>query len=528
MSNETRDQLRVVAAEEPSASFQPTPVGPDWEKLCTAFAESTRVALEFSPMGAAPAPTPVWQCEIPGLGDQPAGQLLLRDPVDRRLAKKRAAAAESLAVELGQLIHDVHAAQRALQQREAELATAIPVLLQPNEETQRLADRLCASLKAAASVVSGRAAALYLLDDDTAFLNLRAHWGLNNQCFTQPPRPLRGARADLEALAGHAVTLHDLTQFEPWNVPEACVAAVCVPVSSASIPLGTLWVFGDTPHDFTDAEVNVLEIVAGGIAAELEREVVLREHGCLGSPPQQDTAVEWQRGLFPPPLTHMQNWSVAVRPSLRSHIHGDAAAWFVDLADRIHVTLTTAHDRSLAGALTAAKVAGAIHADISQLKTPEERLCRLDEVLSTSSAGDQCVSGFSAVLDESHGTVEFTKSGHVDAFAIRPHGWEPLTSVDDDPTPLGDADWMPPGGRTHEFEPGDTLLVMTSRPRRKLRVTPEKTLDASSYAEALLHHTHLNPEEMTTLLASLWEPGQTPWDEPPAIFVARREMLANE
>ena len=84
-------------------------------------------------------------------------------------------------------------------------------------------------MRGAAQAVDCQAAGLYLLDDDTRFLKLRATWGLPPSRLAAEPRRLRGSKADLEALTGHAVALERATRFEHWNAPEEFGSAVCVP-----------------------------------------------------------------------------------------------------------------------------------------------------------------------------------------------------------------------------------------------------------------------------------------------------------
>src|SRR5262249_30680354 len=155
-----------------------------------------------------------------------------------------------------------------------ELAAGVPVASRQGEEPH-LAERLEAVLKGGAEAVGCQAAGLYLLDEATSELKLRAVWRLPEERLLAPARPLRGAVADLEALVGHAVMLEDTSLLPHWRCPEDFPAAVCVPVSSPSIPLGTLWTFSDRPRDFTPEETNLLEIVAGRLAADLEREMLL-------------------------------------------------------------------------------------------------------------------------------------------------------------------------------------------------------------------------------------------------------------
>ena len=96
---------------------------------------------------------------------------------------------------------------------------------------------------------------LYLLDEATTNLKLRAQFGLEETAFLMPARRLETAIADIEALAGHAVVIDDTELLSHWSVPVPCGAAICVPVSSPTTILGTLWLFAEDksltpPADF--------------------------------------------------------------------------------------------------------------------------------------------------------------------------------------------------------------------------------------------------------------------------------------
>ena len=184
-------------------------------------------------------------------------------------------AAQALAGPIAELLGEVLQTRGTLRQREAELAAGVPVVPQ-REGEKHLAQRLEAVLRAGAEVVEGVAAALYLLDEATTELKLRASWGLPFDRLAAPARPLQGAVADLEALLGHAVVLGDDDRTSVWNAPEEFGTAVCVPVSTPTMLLGTLWVFCRDRRAVGDYETNILEIVAGRLAADLEREMLLR------------------------------------------------------------------------------------------------------------------------------------------------------------------------------------------------------------------------------------------------------------
>ncbi len=161
-------------------------------------------------------------------------------------------AARGLASAIGGMLEETLQLRRALVEREAELAAGVPLVPHP-QEPEHLANRLEAVLRGGAQAVGCHAAALYLLDEATSKLKLRSCWGLPLDRLTAPPRPLQGAVADLESMLGHAVVLEDTPMMRHWRAPEDFSAAACVPVSTSTTILGTLWMFSNVKRDFTAA-----------------------------------------------------------------------------------------------------------------------------------------------------------------------------------------------------------------------------------------------------------------------------------
>ena len=72
---------------------------------------------------------------------------------------------------LSRILTELQSTRRALWQREAELATAIPVV-SDQEDASQLASRIQSVLRGTVECLDGSAAALYLLDDATSKLKL--------------------------------------------------------------------------------------------------------------------------------------------------------------------------------------------------------------------------------------------------------------------------------------------------------------------------------------------------------------------
>ena len=176
-------------------------------------------------------------------------------------------------------------------------------------------------MRAGATAIGCDSAALYLLDDATSQLKLRACWGLPASKFVLPARPLVEQMPDLEALLGHAVALESTADMVgAWKTPEPAEAALCVPVSSPTVPLGTLWFFCNRERPFSDEQTNMAEVVAGKIAADLERTALLQEQISRAELEKQVSSArrtqEHQLPVTPPPLAgwNISGWAEQAGP----------------------------------------------------------------------------------------------------------------------------------------------------------------------------------------------------------------------
>ncbi len=325
-----------------SEGDSPAPVDDDlalWNSCREAFTTCTGWNLAFGAGNVKPDSHSKWSAPVsPGKGATLGHIRIESREGEESSTRVSLAKSKVMATALGELWGELLATREALWRAEAELAAGVPVSKR-TDETTHLAERLEAALGAGAEGVRCQSAALYLLDEGTSQLKLRASWGMPRRALLEPARALRGAAADLEALLGHAVVINDQRLFEFWKVPQPCAAAACVPVSSPTNPLGTLWVFSSEQRDFSSEETNLLEVVAGRVAADLEREMLLGEVERLrareteeasaapasaethAAPPAAAAAAPSHR--LPPLL--LDGWEAAAwqLPSVTS----DAAAW---------------------------------------------------------------------------------------------------------------------------------------------------------------------------------------------------------
>ncbi len=148
-------------------------------------------------------------------------------------------------------------------------------------ETRRRAtfvDRQERVLQGVAGMFGAFAVEAWLLNDDSTQLHRTFAWeGSNHVTLDAKSRELAQADADLAALAGGAVVLEKPEELVDWSLPRQAVAAICLPISSDTTIHGSLWYYFDRQRTFNDQELEILEIVAGRIAVEIERDEYLRE-----------------------------------------------------------------------------------------------------------------------------------------------------------------------------------------------------------------------------------------------------------
>ncbi len=365
-------------------------------------------------------------------GDGPSpGHLTLSRNADETATDPPVAieAARGLASAIGGMLGEVLMLRRAVFEREAELAAGVPLV--PNAaETEHLATRLEAVLRGGAQAVGCHAAALYLLDEATSKLKLRSCWGLPLDRLTAPPRPLQGAVADLESLLGHAVVLEDTPMMRHWRAPEDFAAAVCVPVSTSTTILGTLWMYSNVKREFTAPQTNIVEVIAGRLAADLEREMLWQEGFAAAEIKKQIAAAErLQRNQFPP---SRRCWTAGTWPAGRNKpvpLGGDFHDWFCLPDGLLAVAVGHAMDSGVQAALAASGLKAALRAHGQYYREAQQTLKRLNLTLWTGSAGDQHATLFYGLIETATGRVCAASAGHPGALIIRAGGWESLTQI---------------------------------------------------------------------------------------------------
>lgn len=502
MTKQIPSYLRLVTDAVSPEVTQPPVEDDALARLCRSFRQAFGLQLSSRP-GPIPADDPnvLWAQTLrqDATGDQRVLCLGSTDDAGSDTIQRDFSSARELAQSLSEILSQLNDTRRVLWQREAELAVGIPVVTRPDEDVL-LASRLEAILQGAADGVDAEAAALYLLDDATSQLKLRASWGLPVQRLLEPARPLRGAVADLEALTGHAVVLEDVSHLPHWRVPEDFASAACVPVATPSTPLGTLWIFCRERRDFDPRQMNLLEIVAGRISSDLEREILIAQ--------AQETKVLYaqarelsrtQDNHFPLSAPLSDTWDVAGRSLRAGTIGGDFYDWHSHSDGALVVALGSALGEGLRAAMVVTAISALVKS-YGEDDIPSERLMeKVNLALWSGTAGDCFGSLFHATLHEADGQIQYCSAGPLGAIVVRP---QRPSSITQGALPLGtDPDAVYRTAR-QTLQVGDALVVVSDAVRKTTNKSGEQ-LGEAAIADAVRGALSLPPEELADVVLQL-------------------------
>ena len=349
------------------------------------------------------------------------------------------ATAERLAEAASELIRQNERAAAVVRRLNAELAiAAIPA--EPCDSDDRLADRLQQLLQRAITAIGCDCGALYMLDDDTTTLTLRASVGLtaavpagsNRSAATnRSTRPLRGSRGDLESLVRDVVMIDDLrhSPAAKWNSPEDFAAAIVVRVEDDDLPVGTLWLWSRRRRTFESHDGAAAALAAASIGGELARTKLSRKQKRWAASHQAIQHVaQWQMRQLPAAMEIasgylVDGWTESPRPWACSW-----HSWDILPDGTIALAIAEAEQSGLDGAMIAATSRAAFAAHCHYRHSVTEMLTRISDSLWNTNTGDQIVSMLYSHLNPETGEGWVASAGSIEAIIAGKRGFRPLCS----------------------------------------------------------------------------------------------------
>jgi sigma-B regulation protein RsbU (phosphoserine phosphatase) len=316
------------------------------------------------------------------------------------------------------------------------------------------------------------------------------------------------------------VVLEDTSHLPHWRCPEDFPAAVCVPVSSPSIPLGTLWVFSDQQRDFTPEETNLLEIIGGRLAADLEREMLLAAGTQAKHRDKQfDVVARWLHDRLPSIAPLVDGYEIAGWTQQADSVGGDFHDWSVLTDGRVSLAVGDADGELLEGALGAASLHCATKSHAGYRHSAAELLTRVNESLVTASPGDQRASLAYALLEPESGQIELALAGATAAIVTGPESR--LVTTTDAPR-LGEAIDAVFDLDHLTLQPGEALVLISSGVRAAVDGAGLRFGEAA-IASLIAKHLRDSAQGLVTRLRRLLEHGQQVAEDMTVLVVKRCE-----
>jgi phosphoserine phosphatase RsbU/P len=409
--------------------------------------------------------------------------------VTKDLAERLAAAANEMSRRLEQ-------AQTAYRAQEAELAVTATPTGTP-DQSSRLLLRLEKLLRKAAAATQCDAAGLYLLDNDTTSLKLRASFGLPSDRIMAAARTLRGSRGDLESLVQEVVMIDDLQgcMSTTWNSPESSFAsAIVVRIEEDDLPIGTLWLWSKTPQAFEAQAGEAAQLASMAVAAELSRSALSRERAKWNvTTTSIKSATQWQMRQLPPAMELAPNivvdgWTESPRPWARSW-----HAWDVLPDGSISLAIGEAALKEMDAAMVAATARAAFAAHSNYRHTAQDMLRRVSDSLWQTNTGDQLFSMLYVKLDPETGEGEIASAGSIQAIIASTRGYRPLCGRESEP--LASQIDCRPFHAHFTLQPGEAIIGVTASVLDELLGITQTTL-ANVVREAL-------PKKNSPILAAV-------------------------
>ncbi len=348
------------------------------------------------------------------------------DPLETDVPVVSMERAQRLIHSIERLVERLETAEEAVRRQEAQLATAVGI--SSNSDRQReTADRFESILDSVSRSIGAVAAAIYLLDDDTSTLKMRSCIGLPKSRLSNPPRPLRGSLADLEALLGNAVLLSDIDKMPEWPSPEEFASALVVPIGSSTMPHGTMWFWTDTSRTYSATEIEVANLAAGRVMSEIEQSILGEEvHQSRVIQKQLDTASVTQASMLPDNQTLHEDYDINGWTYQNGSIGGAFHHWDVTPKSLVTVAIGNANQSGPDGAIVATSIHSIARSLWNAGSSPSQIMRNINDNLWSLQDADWTADLALVQFNPITGHGSLCNAGDIHLFVISHRGFRPL------------------------------------------------------------------------------------------------------
>jgi serine phosphatase RsbU (regulator of sigma subunit) len=369
-------------------------------------------------------------------------------------------AALQLAQHSDALIQRLDAAERTIRRQEAELASRLMPPLGKLASTQ-LGKKLEGALKEGAIAARCSASGLYLLNEDTSELKLRARYGIPRSRLMDAPRPLRGALGDLESLVSGMAVMERLTANPQWASPEPWEAGMCAPVAFDGFPIGTLWMWRSRSGRFGKAPQAAIRATADRVALLMQQSTARRaqqsSHAARQSIAQGAT---WQQQALPLNVALAPDWNAAGWSDGDSAMTGVWYTWDVLSDGSLGLTIAQGiGGKGIGNSMTGLLLKTAWQSHVGYRQSPSKVLQAVADTLWQSSSEVPKGNLAFARIQPETGEAEIAWFGNQPALIASRYGYR---SVNQPHHSLGSYPDLKPQTSHFRIQPGECLMFATS------------------------------------------------------------------
>lgn len=336
--------------------------------------------------------------------------------------------AQQLLSAIERLVDRLESAEETVRRQEGELTTSVG--LSANQDRNReTADRLESILESTARAIGANAAAIYLLDEETTSLKMRACIGLPKSRLTLPARPLKGSLGDLEALLGNAVLLSDIDMMPDWPSPENYGSAIVVPIGSQSMPHGTIWFWSEESRNYSATQVEVANLSAGRVMNEIEQSILGEELQLSREMKKQiDIASATQASMLPDTQRLHKEFDVHGWTFQNGSLGGGFHQWDITPNKMMSVLVGNANQLGPEGALVATSIQSICKLQWNQQASLASTMRAMNDIHWSMPDADWSASIGLLQINPDTGYGSICTAGKVECFIVSERGFRPIGS----------------------------------------------------------------------------------------------------
>lgn len=493
--------------------------------LCSKLSQTLGCDVSFQAAGDAEASVVppshiVWQRPVHA-GHELAGHLLVQaKPED---SANDATQVVETATLFAEILERLVSLESLLQERDQQ-ARSLDELGRVEETSPSLPEIVRRCLKVAVQSCQAWGAAFFLADATQQRLQLRMVELRSPGTIPQRLRQLDQSPDGLAVLQGRALLSAGLPADQEW-LPEGCRIAAVTPVQTTAGCLGTLWIYERRQREWSPSELQSLRMVAGQLAAGLERIVLLQERDARQK--QLTFASTHHRVSAVGPSLAEAGLEVAVKSRSPDPLGGDLCeVWPLDERYTL-LAIGDATGHSVPAAMTMSVVRGSLRtllgASAEEVIAVERLAGKINRALHSVTHGEQFMTMICAVYDAESRILTFANCGHPCPWLMRGSQIQELKSHGLMLGVLPDA--------THDrFQtrllPGDQLLLFTDGVSEALSLRREMF-----GAQGLMASLRGQPHRLASETAeSIWQAldqhmaGQTPRDDQTLLVIRVTEV----